>query len=300
MSGRGPVRRRVGTVTQRGPNGSDLRAPVMIAAFEGWNDAGDAASAAVEQLGVAWEAEPLAELDPEGFYDFQVTRPTVRLIDGVTRTIDWPTTRLTVCRLPSETRDVILVHGIEPNFRWRAFCDELVAYALDYGVETVVCLGALLADVPHTRPVQVSGSAHDEATAERHGIAASRYEGPTGISGVFSDACVQAGIPSLSFWAAVPHYVSQAPSPKATLALLHRVEEVLDVEVPLGELPTQADEWEVEVSQIASEDEEISAYIRQLEEREEADAPLRPQSGESIAAEFERYLRRRGPKPGLS
>ena len=177
MSGRGPVRRRVGTVTQRGPNGSDLRAPVMIAAFEGWNDAGDAASAAVEQLGVAWEAEPLAELDPEGFYDFQVTRPTVRLIDGVTRTIDWPTTRLTVCRLPSETRDVILVHGIEPNFRWRAFCDELVAYALDYGVETVVCLGALLADVPHTRPVQVSGSAHDEATAERHGIAASRYEG---------------------------------------------------------------------------------------------------------------------------
>ncbi len=276
----------------------DLRNPVMVAAFEGWNDAGDAATAAVEQLGLTWDATPLTELDPEGYYDFQVTRPTVRLIDGVTRTIDWPTTRLSACRLEGSPSDVILVHGIEPNFRWRAFCDELLKIAVDHQVATVIGLGALLADVPHTRPIQVTGSAHDQETAARLGLARSRYEGPTGISGVFQDACVQAGIPSLSFWASVPHYVSQAPSPKATLALLHRVEEILDIEVPLGTLPTQAAEWETEVSQIASEDDEISEYIRALEEREEEDEPLQPASGESIAAEFERYLRRRGPRPG--
>lgn len=275
-----------------------LRSPVMIAAFEGWNDAGDAASAAVEQMGLTWDATPLTELDPEGYYDFQVSRPTVKLVDGVTRTIEWPTTRLSVCRLPDAAHDVILVHGIEPNFRWRAFCDELLKIALEHEVSTVLSLGALLADVPHTRPIQVTGSAHDETTAERLNLTRSRYQGPTGISGVFQDACVQAGIPSVSFWASVPHYVSQAPSPKATLALLHRVEEALDVEVPLGTLPTQADEWEVEVSQIASEDDEISEYIRSLEEREEADEPLQPASGESIAAEFERYLRRRGPGRG--
>nr|WP_205849765.1 PAC2 family protein [Nakamurella flava] len=275
-----------------------LRSPVMIAAFEGWNDAGDAASAAVEQMGLTWDATPLTELDPEGYYDFQVSRPTVKLVDGVTRTIEWPTTRLSVCRLPDAAHDVILVHGIEPNFRWRAFCDELLKIALEHEVSTVLSLGALLADVPHTRPIQVTGSAHDETTAERLNLTRSRYQGPTGISGVFQDACVQAGIPSVSFWASVPHYVSQAPSPKATLALLHRVEEALDVEVPLGALPQQADEWETEVSQIASEDEEISEYIRSLEEREEADEPLQPASGESIAAEFERYLRRRGPGRG--
>jgi proteasome assembly chaperone (PAC2) family protein len=274
-----------------------LRDPVMVAAFEGWNDAGDAATAAVEQLGLTWDATPLTELDPEGFYDFQVTRPTVKLIDGVTRTIEWPTTRLSACQLPDSPNDVILVHGIEPNFRWRAFCDELLKIAVDKQVSTVIGLGALLADVPHTRPIQVTGSAHDADTARRLGLSRSRYEGPTGISGVFQDACVQAGIPCLSFWASVPHYVSQAPSPKATLALLHRVEEVLDIEVPLGGLPELAAEWETEVSQIASEDDEISEYIRALEEREEADEPLRPASGESIAAEFERYLRRRGPKP---
>lgn len=275
-----------------------LRSPVMIAAFEGWNDAGDAASAAVEQMGLTWDATPLTELDPEGYYDFQVSRPTVKLVDGVTRTIEWPTTRLSVCRLPDAAHDVILVHGIEPNFRWRAFCDELLKIALEHEVSTVLSLGALLADVPHTRPIQVTGSAHDETTAERLNLTRSRYQGPTGISGVFQDACVQAGIPAVSFWASVPHYVSQAPSPKATLALLHRVEEALDVEVPLGALPQQADEWETEVSQIASEDEEISEYIRSLEEREEADEPLQPASGESIAAEFERYLRRRGPGRG--
>ncbi|WP_236006584.1 PAC2 family protein [Nakamurella leprariae] len=270
----------------------------MIAAFEGWNDAGDAATAAVEHLSLTWDAKPLTELDPEGFYDFQVTRPTVKLVDGVTRTVEWPTTRLTVCRPTGADRDIILVHGIEPNFRWRAFCQELLDVVMQQQVETVIGLGALLADVPHTRPIQVTGSAADEATAQRLGLITSRYEGPTGIAGVFQDSCVRAGIPAVSFWASVPHYVSQAPSPKATLALLHRVEEMLDIEVPLGALPEQAAEWETEVSQIAADDEEISEYIRALEEREEADEPLKMQSGEALAAEFERYLRRRGPRPG--
>jgi proteasome assembly chaperone (PAC2) family protein len=276
-----------------------LRNPAMIAAFEGWNDAGDAATAAVEQLGLAWDAEVLTELDPEDFYDFQVSRPIAKLVDGVTRVIEWPTTRLTACRLPDAPHDIILVHGIEPNFRWRAFCGELVRIALEHQVSTVISLGALLADVPHTRPIQVSGSAQDSETAERLGLTASTYEGPTGITGVFQDAFIQAGIPAVSYWAAVPHYVSQAPSPKATLALLHRVEETLDIEVPLGALPTQAEEWEDEVSKVAADDEEISSYIRDLEEREATDEPLRPASGDAIAAEFERYLRRRGPGGGI-
>ncbi|AZI59474.1 PAC2 family protein [Nakamurella antarctica] len=273
-----------------------LRDPVLIAAFEGWNDAGDAATSAVEHLALTWDATPLAEIDPENFYDFQVSRPTVKILQGVTRHIEWPTTKLTVCRLPDQSRDVILVHGIEPNFRWKAFCAELVQLALDNGVTTMISLGALLADVAHTRPVQVTGSAHDAETADQLGIIKSTYEGPTGISGVFQDACLQAGIPGVAFWASVPHYVSHAPSPKATLALLHRVEDFLDIAVTPGNYPEQSEEWESEVSQIAEDDDEISEYIKSLEERDSEEEPLTPASGDAIAAEFERYLRRRGPK----
>ncbi len=269
----------------------------MIAAFEGWNDAGDAATSAIEHLALTWDAEELTELDPESFYDFQVSRPSVKLVDGVTRRIEWPTTRLTYCTLPHQAHDIVLVHGIEPNFRWRAFCAELLELAVALNVRNLISLGALLADVPHTRPVQVSGSAHDAATAARFGLEQSTYEGPTGITGIFQDACVQAGIPAVSFWAAVPHYVSQAPSPKATLALLHRVEETLDMEVDLGTYPEQAEEWEVEVTQIAADDEEIAEYIQRLEERDSEAEPLTPASGETLAAEFERYLRRRGNSP---
>jgi proteasome assembly chaperone (PAC2) family protein len=274
-----------------------LRDPVLIAAFEGWNDAGDAATSAIEHLALTWDAEELTEIDPESFYDFQVSRPEVKLVDGVTRRIEWPTTRLTFCRMPSQRRDIVLVHGIEPNFRWRAFCQELVDLAQALKVSSLVSLGALLADVPHTRPVQVSGSAVDAATAERYGLARSTYEGPTGITGVFQDACLQAGIPAVSFWASVPHYVSQAPSPKATLALLHRVEEFLDIEVDLGNYPEQSEEWEAEVTQIAADDEEIAEYITRLEERDSETEPLTPASGETLAEEFERYLRRRGNSP---
>ncbi|GAA3462962.1 PAC2 family protein [Saccharothrix longispora] len=278
--------------------GKPLTNPILVAAFEGWNDAGDAASTAIEHLQLTWDATPLAEIDPDDYYDFQVTRPTVRLVDGVTRRVEFPTTRLSVCRPPGSATDVVLVHGIEPNMRWRKFAAELLGHIEDLGVTTVVTLGALLMDTPHTRPVPVTGTAYDAAAATKYGLERSRYEGPTGIVGVFQDLCVQAGVPAISFWAAVPHYVSQPPSPKATLALLHRVEEVLDVEVPLGALPEQAEEWERTVSEMADEDEDVRNYVRALEERGDAEIQMTEASGDDIAAEFERYLRRRGRGPG--
>jgi proteasome assembly chaperone (PAC2) family protein len=289
-------------VTDHDPQSSadppKLVEPVLVAAFEGWNDAGDAASTAVEHLQLTWDATPLVDVDPDDYYDFQVTRPTVRLVDGVTRRVEWPTTRLSTCRPPGSSRDIVLVHGIEPNMRWRKFCAELLEHIERLGVTTVVTLGSMLADTPHTRPVPVTGTAYDAASAARFGLERSRYQGPTGIVGVLQDACVQAGIPAISLWAAVPHYVSQPPSPKATLALLHRVEEVLDVEVPLGALPEQADEWQRTVSEMAEEDEDVSNYVRALEERGDAAITLNETSGDAIAAEFERYLRRRRPGPG--
>lgn len=269
-----------------------LRDAVLIAAFEGWNDAGDAATAAVEHLEKQWKATAVAALDPEEFYDFQVNRPTVSLVDGLTRHITWPTTRVSVARLTEGGRDVVLVRGIEPNVRWRGFCDELRAIGSQLGVTMVVTLGALLADSPHTRPVPVSGTASDPETATALGLEASRYEGPTGIVGVFQDACTSHGTPAVSFWAAVPHYVAQPPCPKATLALLRRVEDVLDLSIPLGDLPEEARAWERQVDELAAEDSDVAEYIASLEEREpETDLP--EASGDAIAKEFERYLRRR-------
>ncbi|QWF85468.1 hypothetical protein HUW46_08922 [Amycolatopsis sp. CA-230715] len=268
----------------------------MVVAFEGWNDAGDAASRAVEHLQLNWDATPLAELSPDEYYDFQVSRPNVRMVDGVTRRIEWPTTRLSVCRPDGFDRDVVLVQGPEPNMRWRAFCAELLEYMDQLGVTTVVTLGALLADTPHTRSVPVTGTAYDAAAAARFGLERNRYQGPSGIVGILQDACVQAGIPAVSIWAAVPHYVSHPPSPKATLALLHKLEDVLDVEIPLGALPEQAEEWERTVTEMADEDDEIAEYVRSLEEREEEpELTVDEGSGDKIAAEFERYLRRRRP-----
>ena len=276
-----------------------LRDPVLVAAFEGWNDAGDAASGAVEHLELCWDAEPLTEIDSEDYYDFHVTRPVVRMVDGVTREIQWPATRLSVCRPAGASRDVVLLHGIEPNMRWRSFCGELLRIMDQLGVTTVVTLGALLADTAHTRPVPVTGTAPDPESATRYNVEQTRYEGPTGITGVLQDACVRAGIPALSFWAAVPHYVSPPPNPKATIALLHRVEEVLDVEVPLVGLPEQAADWETTVTEMAEEDEDVLGYVRSLEERGDAETDMSDAvsktDAESIAAEFERYLRRRGP-----
>jgi proteasome assembly chaperone (PAC2) family protein len=271
--------------------------PVLIAAFEGWNDAGEAASTALEHLELAWDATPLASIDPENYYDFQVTRPHVKLADGVTRHIEWQTTRLSVATLPGTGKHVVLVNGIEPNLRWRSFCREILDYVERLGVTKVITLGALLTDTPHTRPTPVSGVSYDKASADKLRVEPSTYQGPTGIVGVLQNACVEAGVPAVSFWAAVPHYVSQARVPKAAVALLHRVEELLDVEVPLGGLPEQAEEWERTVSEMAEADDEVREYVRQLEEQaaiQAADDEVVEADGDAIAADFERYLRRRG------
>ncbi|HEU5266501.1 MAG TPA: PAC2 family protein, partial [Jatrophihabitans sp.] len=214
---------------------------------------------------------------------------------GISRRIAWPTTRFAHCRPPEADFDLVLVHGIEPNMRWRGFCGELLDVIRDLDIRVVVTLGALLSDSPHTRPTQVTGTAYDKDAAARYGLQSSRYEGPTGIVGVLQDACVAAGIPAISFWAGVPHYVSQPPNPKATLALLHRVEEVLDIPVPLAELPQQSADWQKLVDEMAAEDDEVTEYIRNLEQRDdEIDrTEMHEASGDAIAREFERYLRRR-------
>jgi len=269
-----------------------LRNPVMITAFEGWNDAAEAATDAIETLELAWHAEPIAEIDPEEYYDFQVNRPTVALIDGVSRRIAWPTSRLSIASPPESGRDVVLLRGLEPNMRWRTFCAELLDAAGRLGVTEVVNLGALLSDSPHSRPVPVTGSATDSAAARRLGLEQSHYEGPTGIVGVFNDACIQAGLPSVSLWAAVPHYVASPPCPKATLALLRHLEVVLDIPMPYGDLPELAIAWERGVDQLAEEDSEIAEYVRSLEQQKD-DADVPEGAGEAIAREFERYLRHR-------
>lgn len=271
--------------------------PVMVAAFEGWNDAGEAASGAVEHLETVWGARPLAAIDPEDYYDYQVNRPQVSLGDEGTRHISWPTTRLSVARLPERGRDVVLVRGVEPNMRWQAFSAEVLGLAQELGVSMVVTLGALLADAPHTRPVPVTGTTSEPGLVRTLGLEPSRYQGPTGIVGVVQDAATRAGLPAVSFWAAVPHYVAQSPCPKATLALLRRVEDLLDVPVPLEDLPEQARAWETGVDELAAEDGEVAEYVRSLEEAKDT-AELPEASGEAIAQEFERYLRRRGGGPG--
>jgi proteasome assembly chaperone (PAC2) family protein len=286
----------VSTLPERPDESIELRRPVRLAAFEGWNDAGDAATSAIEHLEEEWSAIAVAAIDPDEYYDFQVNRPHVQLVDGVTRQVTWPTTRVLICSPPGAERDVVLVRGLEPNMRWRGFSDELVAIARQLGVEMVVTLGALLADSPHTRPVPVSGTTSDPETAASLGLEASRYEGPTGIVGVFQDACWSAGMRAVSFWAAVPHYVAQPPCPKATVALLRRIEDLLDIPVPLGDLPERSRAWERQVDELAAEDSDVAEYIASLEERE-PETELPEASGEAIAKEFERYLRRRDDGP---
>ncbi|GII66011.1 hypothetical protein Skr01_60960 [Sphaerisporangium krabiense] len=270
----------------------ELVDPVLIAAFEGWNDAGEASSGALAHLETAWKATPLVELDPEDYYDFQVTRPVVELGDGVARSIVWPTTRLLVARPPGSERDVVLLRGIEPNMRWRTFCSEIVGISLELGVETAVLLGALLNDSPHTRPVPIVGSVSDPGLARALNLELTRYEGPTGIVGVLQHSLGAAGTKTISLWASVPHYVAQPPNPKATLALLSRMEEILEIPMPLGDLPEEARAWEHGVDELAAQDSEVAEYVRELEERKDA-ADLPEASGDAIAAEFERYLRRR-------
>src|SRR5258705_4095199 len=217
-----------------------LNDTIVVAAFEGWNDAGDAASDALEHLDAIWEADTIVEIDDEAYYDYQVNRPVIRQVDGVTRELVWPSMRISHCRPPGSNRDIVLMHGVEPNMRWRTFCAELLAIADKLNVQTVVIPGALLADTPPTRPVPVSGAAYSPDSAKAFGLEETRYEGPTGIAGVFQDACVQAGIPAVTFWAAVPHYVSQPPNPQATVALLRRGVDGPCIEGALADLPRQA------------------------------------------------------------
>jgi proteasome assembly chaperone (PAC2) family protein len=270
----------------------DLDDPVLVAAFEGWNDAGEAATGVVEHLEESWQAVTLGKIDPEECYDFQVNRPHVSVDETGVRSLDWPTTRVSLARPAGVGRDVVLVRGIEPNMRWRGFCVELLAAVRDLGVERIITLGALLADVPHTRPVPVTVSTSDEKLAKSLGLEPSRYQGPTGIVGVLQDAARRDGLVATTLWAAVPHYVAQSPCPKATLVLLRRIEDLLNLPVPLGDLPDEARAWQHGVEELATEDPEIADYVRRLEQaRDTTDLP--EASGEHIAREFERYLRRR-------
>ncbi len=270
----------------------ELRDPVMICAFEGWNDAGEAASATVEHLAEVWDAEVVAALDPEDYYDFQVNRPRVVMESG-RRRISWRTTRVLVARDTSLGRDVVLVQGVEPSFRWRAFAIELMELAQAADVSMVLTLGALMADVAHSRPIPVSTTSDDEDTRHRLDLEMSTYEGPTGIVGVVADAAHQVGLASVSCWAAVPHYAGHTPSPKATLALVSRLEGLLDGPIEHGDLDEDAHAWERGIDELAASDSEVAEYVESLEEAQDT-ADLPEASGDAIAKEFERYLRRRG------
>ncbi|AEE45912.1 PAC2 family protein [Cellulomonas fimi] len=284
-------------MTERGPADLPDDEPVMLAAFEGWNDAGSAATQALQHLHEAWGAEQVDELDPEEYHDFQVNRPTVGTGPDGRRGITWPTTAVAVAETSRAGRRIVLVHGIEPSMRWRRYCAELLDIAAGMGVRTVVTVGALLADVPHTRPIPVNATSEDAALREAAGLEPNTYEGPTGIVGVLQHEAAARGLRSLSLWAAVPHYVAHPPSPKATLAILHRVEQLLGEPVPLGDLPDDAAAWQLGVDELAGEDNEIGEYVRQLEEAKDT-ADLPEASGEAIAREFERYLRRRDKGTG--
>jgi hypothetical protein len=274
-----------------------LRNPVAIAAFEGWNDAADASTAAVEHLEQVWTARPVTALDPEEFYDFQVNRPIVSMAEGQTLNVEWPTTRFSVASPPGTDRDVLLIRGIEPSMRWRSFCGEVLELCHSLDVNRIVLLGALLADVPYTRQLPISGSASNRDAAERFSLTPTRYDGPTGIVGVLQEAATRAELDAVSFWVHVPHYANNPPCPKATLALLHRVEDVLDLPVPMMNLAEESAEWEERLRTAAEQDAELAEYVRELEERV-GDEGLTPLSGDEIAQEFEKYLRRRGGSQG--
>jgi proteasome assembly chaperone (PAC2) family protein len=277
-----------------------LERPVMVTAFRGWNDGGQGASLAGGYLARAWSAEKFAEIDPESFFDFQATRPQVSLLEGMTRRIDWPENSFFSARRPGGARDIVLLLGVEPNLRWRTFAALVTDLAKSLGVEMVVTLGSLLADVPHTRPAPVTGSATDPELVEQLGLQQSRYEGPTGIVGVVHDACRAAGIPSASLWAAVPHYVSLTPSPRAAKALCDRLADLLDVPLDTSELDEAGDAYAQQVSEAVASDADTAAYVEELERRvdsiseEDEDLP----SGDALAAELTRFLREREEDDG--
>jgi proteasome assembly chaperone (PAC2) family protein len=275
-----------------------LRGPVLLAAFDGWNDAGEAATSALDAIGDGLRAETFATIDSEEFFDFQATRPTVRLVDGHRR-IEWPSVELRAARLPAAEHDLIVVRGHEPNLRWRTFASEIVGLAADLRVEMVVTVGALLADVPHTRPVQVVSSAGDRDLAERLGLNVSRYEGPTGILGVLGDVATSEGIPTVGLWAALPHYLNLAPNPWGAMALVKELRRLLPMAVDTSDLAGQTEAFDAAVTELIEENPELAGYIERLEadtdddgaEDEEGSPGLADLPPEELVAEVERYLR---------
>ncbi len=275
-----------------------LKRPIFIVAFQGWNDGGQGATLAAGYLARLWGATRFAEIDPEEFFDFQATRPQVSLIDGEARELTWPENAFFHARLEGLNRDVVLLIGVEPNLRWRSFTELVVGLAHDLGVERVITLGSLLADVPHTRPAPVSASGDDSDAIDQLDVDASRYEGPTGIVGVIQDACRRAGMKTVSFWAAVPHYVSLTPSPRAALALCERVDQLLGTNLDLEELEQAVDSYTESVSEAVAGDDETTSYIEALERQSDSGEPpeeYEPDipSGESLAAELAKFLRDR-------
>jgi len=275
----------------------ELERPVLIAGFTGWNDAADAASVAVGALASSWEARRFGGFDAEEFFDFQTTRPQVKLVDGVTRQIEWPENMLSATEPRLEAaggRGVVLLTGPEPNFRWRAFTAAVVELAGALHVELVVTMGALLADVPHSRPVSVAANSQDATLVESLGLSASRYEGPTGITGVLHRACADAGLPSVSFWASVPHYLPAVPSAPAALALLDKLSGLLAMQVDTADLERTAETYQEQVSVAVSQDSDLSSYVKMLEERFDSQVNQGPRnlpSGDELAQELEGFLR---------
>jgi proteasome assembly chaperone (PAC2) family protein len=277
-----------------------LRAPALICAFKGWNDAADAASSAITFVAGALGARRFATIDPEEFYDFQSTRPHVKLVDGQSRRIEWPEVELYEARVPRAPRDLVLMVGHEPSFRWRTFSRVITELAEALGTQLVVTLGALLADVPHTRPISVTGMATDNDLVMRLGLTRSSYEGPTGIVGVLHDACQESGLPSASLWAAVPHYIAAAPNPKAALALVRKLEGLVQVAVDATDLESATADYDRQVNLAVQSDPDVQAFVERLEqaaatELAEEEPPL--PSGDTIARELQRFLRQRGDEP---
>ena len=281
-----------------------LRSPVMLIAFSGWNDAADAATGATSHILGAWTdgihavdeqtgvvPELIAEVDPEDFYDFQVNRPMVNMDDSHLRTLTWPGTQVFGLQMPELDFDFVIVRGVEPSMKWKTFTQDLIDLAEDLDISMIVTLGSMLADAPHSRPITVTCSGAHPEIAKRLGVEVSKYEGPTGILGVIADACLRRGLDAVSLWAAIPHYASNSPSPKATLALINALEDLLEITLPQGELPTQSLEWESEVDELAREDSDVADYVKALEESKDS-ALLSDVSGDEIARELERFLRR--------
>lgn len=278
-----------------------LRSPVLVCAFKGWNDAGEAATAALSFVGSQFGATEIGRIEPDEYFDFTAVRPTVNLEGGETREIAWPGNVMTAAHVPGAENDLVLLEGVEPSLRWRRFCDSVIAAAREVGAGMVVTLGALLADVPHSRPVSVTGLSSDDSVIERLGLERTTYEGPTGIVGVLHHACSTAGIPSVSLWASVPHYVAAAPNPKVALALVRAFEGSTRVAVDATELEDQAADYERQVSAAVQSDPEVRDFVERLEsalddeDGGEAPEPSIP-SADTIARDFQRFLRQQGGK----